>query len=50
MYLGTAFLATHESRMANSVKQMLVDSNADDLLLFRTLPAYYRSLPAGCWP
>ena len=45
VYLGTAFLATHESRMADSVKQMLVDSNADDLLLFRTLPAYYRSLP-----
>lgn len=45
VYIGTAFLATRESRMADKVKQMLVESNADDLLLFRTLPAFYRSLP-----
>ncbi len=45
VYIGTAFLATHENRMAANVKQMLVDCSADDLLLFRTNPAYYRSLP-----
>lgn len=45
VYLGTAFLATTESRMAENVKQMLVDSTADDLHLFRTLPAFYRSIP-----
>ena len=45
VYAGTLFLATEESRMAENVKQMLIRSTADDLLLFRTLPAYYRSLP-----
>lgn len=45
VYVGSAFLATTESRMADNVKQMLVDCTAEDLLLFRTLPAFYRSLP-----
>lgn len=45
VYVGSAFLATTESRMADNVKQMMVDCTAEDLLLFRTLPAFYRSLP-----
>ncbi|MDO4231057.1 MAG: nitronate monooxygenase [Lautropia sp.] len=45
VYIGSAFLATTESRMADNVKQMMVDCTAEDLLLFRTLPAFYRSLP-----
>lgn len=45
VFAGTVFLPTIESRMAESVKQRIVDSTAQDLLLFRTLPAYYRSLP-----
>lgn len=43
-YVGTRFLAAVESRAAESVKQLIVDSNAADLLLFRTTPSYYRSL------
>ena len=45
VYCGTAFLMSKESRMAENVKQAALSSNAFDLMLFRTLPAYYRSLP-----
>ncbi|MFB6349160.1 NAD(P)H-dependent flavin oxidoreductase [Moraxella sp. ZJ142] len=45
VFVGSVLLPTEENRMHDSVKQMLVDSTAQDLLLFRTLPAYYRSLP-----
>lgn len=45
VYVGTVLLPTLENRMADSVKQQIVDSTAQDLLLFRTQPAYYRSLP-----
>lgn len=45
VYVGTLFLATEESRAADKIKQMIVQSNANDLHLFRTNPAYYRSLP-----
>ena len=31
--------------MAENVKQAVLKANAKDLLLFRTMPAYYRSLP-----
>lgn len=44
-YCGTAFLMSEESRMAENVKQAVIKANAKDLLLFRTIPAYYRSLP-----
>lgn len=47
IYLGTAFLVTHESPTAGNVKQLLVESSAEDLLIYRTqtLNSYYRSLP-----
>lgn len=45
VYCGTAFLMSKESRMAPNVKQAVLSANAKDLLLFRTIPAYYRSLP-----
>ena len=44
VYCGTAFLMSKESRMADNVKQAVLSANALDLLLFRTIPAYYRSL------
>ncbi|MMZ49481.1 Nitronate monooxygenase [compost metagenome] len=44
VFLGSRFIPTVESPAAQSVKQMIVDSSAADLLLHRTLPAYYRSL------
>lgn len=46
-YCGTAFLMSEESRMAENVKQTVLKANAKDLLLFRTIPAYYRSLPGA---
>lgn len=45
VYCGSVFIASKENRAAAKVKQAIVDSSADDLLLFRTMPAYYRSLP-----
>lgn len=45
VWIGTAFIATKECRASEKVKQWIVDSTANDLLLFRTEPYYYRSLP-----
>ncbi|ARQ07379.1 putative nitronate monooxygenase [Macrococcoides canis] len=45
IFVGTAFLPTVESRMAENIKEQLIQSNANDMLLYRTKPAYYRSLP-----
>ena len=44
-YCGTVFLMSKESRMAENVKQAVLKANVRDLLLFRTLPDWYRSLP-----
>ncbi|WP_165089094.1 NAD(P)H-dependent flavin oxidoreductase [Neisseria yangbaofengii] len=45
VWIGTAFIATTECRASEKVKDWIVDSSANDLLLFRTEPYYYRSLP-----
>lgn len=45
VYAGTLFLATKESRMADTVKKMIVESTASDLLMFRSALSFYRSLP-----
>ncbi|WP_242258804.1 NAD(P)H-dependent flavin oxidoreductase [Streptococcus thoraltensis] len=45
VFVGSAFLATKESPSHQSVKDLIVKGTAEDLLLFRTLPAYYRSFP-----
>ncbi|MGM9891709.1 NAD(P)H-dependent flavin oxidoreductase [Limosilactobacillus sp.] len=46
VYSGTVFIASTECRADEKVKQLVVDSTAEDLLLFRTAPApFYRSLP-----
>lgn len=45
LWLGTAFIASAESRAHQSVKEWIVSATANDLLLFRTEPYYYRSLP-----
>lgn len=44
VFSGSLFLSSVESRMHEAVKQRLVQSNGLDLMLFRTMPAYYRSL------
>lgn len=45
VFAGRVFIPTKENPAAENVKQMIVDATAEDLLMFRTLPAYYRSLP-----
>lgn len=45
VYSGSAFIATKECRVPQSVKEQIIKANGLDLLLFRTLPDYYRSLP-----
>lgn len=45
VFVGSAFLTTEESPASPAVKDWIVKATAEDLLLFRTNPAYYRSLP-----
>lgn len=45
VFAGTVFIATKENPAANNVKQLIVDHTASDLLIFKTNPAYYRSIP-----
>lgn len=45
VWIGTAFIATNECRSHQKVKEWIVSATANDLLLFRTEPHYYRSLP-----
>lgn len=45
LFVGTAFLLAEESRMADNIKKTVLVSDANDLLLYRTKPAFYRSLP-----
>ena len=47
IYAGSVFIATQESRAARNVKDLIVQSSSHDLLLFRTEPYYYRSLPTA---
>ncbi|RBR96910.1 nitronate monooxygenase [Enterococcus faecalis] len=45
VFVGSVFIPVNESPAAQNVKELIVNSSAEDLLLFRTIPAYYRSLP-----
>jgi len=45
IFAGSVFIATEESRVPRSVKNKIIAASGLDLLLFRTLPHYYRSLP-----
>lgn len=45
LFVGTAFLMSEESRMAQNIKEAVLKADATDLVLYRTQPAYYRSLP-----
>lgn len=45
VFAGSVFISTIESRVPQSVKDKIIAANGLDLLLFRTLPNYYRSLP-----
>ena len=45
IFAGSVFIATVEIRVPRSVKNKFFAASGLDLLLFRTLPHYYRSLP-----
>ena len=45
LFVGTAFLLSQESIVAQNIKEQAIASDADDLLMYRTVPAFYRSLP-----
>lgn len=45
VYVGSAFIVAEENPAHPAVKAKIVQSSAEDLVLYRTLPAYYRSLP-----
>ena len=45
LYIGTAFMLSEESPVAQNIKELALKSDADDLIMYRTVPAYYRSLP-----
>lgn len=45
LYAGTAFMMAEESPLAENIKRMAVAASADDLVMYRTVPAFYRSLP-----
>lgn len=47
VYVGTRFLAANEAPVAQNVKEMIVHSSADELILYRVAPAYYRTLPVA---
>ena len=44
LYVGTAFMMAEESPLADNIKQTAVKADALDLLMYRTVPAWYRSL------
>ncbi len=45
LYVGTALMMSKESPLAENIKDLGVKADADDLIMYRTVPAYYRSLP-----
>ncbi|MFC5631208.1 MULTISPECIES: NAD(P)H-dependent flavin oxidoreductase [Streptococcus] len=45
LFIGTAFLMSQESILAENIKQEAIKANASDLLFYRAVPVYYRSLP-----
>ena len=45
LYVGTAFMMAEESPLADNIKQAAVHADALDLIMYRTIPAFYRSLP-----
>ena len=47
VFAGSVFISTIESRAHYSVKEKIIAANGLDLLLFRTIPSYYRSLPGA---
>ena len=47
IFVGTAFMMAQESILAKNIKEKALSLKATDLLLYRTTPAFYRSLPGN---
>ncbi|MEW7312820.1 nitronate monooxygenase [Buttiauxella gaviniae] len=45
VFAGSVFISTEESRVPQSVKDKIIEADGLDMMLFRTIPDYYRSLP-----
>ncbi|MBF6977576.1 nitronate monooxygenase [Aerococcaceae bacterium zg-BR22] len=45
LFVGTAFMMSEESILAPNIKELALNLTAPDLLLYRTIPAFYRSVP-----
>lgn len=45
LYVGTALMMSEESPMARNIKELGAKADATDLIMYRTVPAFYRSLP-----
>ncbi len=45
LYVGTAMMMPEESPPARIIKELALKANADDLIMYRTVPAFHRSLP-----
>ncbi|MBP2058244.1 enoyl-[acyl-carrier protein] reductase II [Lactobacillus colini] len=44
IYAGTAFLASKEAPMAQNIKERMLTTNAEEMLMFRAPNSFYRSL------
>ncbi|MBQ9221505.1 nitronate monooxygenase family protein [Succinivibrio sp.] len=44
LYVGTAFMMSEECPLADNIKTMAKNVDAHDLIMYRTIPAFYRSL------
>lgn len=44
LLVGTTFLLSEESLVADNIKQAAVNLNAEDMLMYRVLPAFYRTI------
>ncbi|HFI0596291.1 TPA: NAD(P)H-dependent flavin oxidoreductase [Streptococcus suis] len=45
LFVGTAFMMAEESVLADKIKGMALEADATDLIMYRTVPSFYRSLP-----
>ena len=45
LLVGTAFLLSEESLVADNIKNAVVNLNAEDMMMYRVLPAFYRTIP-----
>lgn len=45
LFVGTAFMMAEESVLAANIKEVALETDATEMIMYRTVPSYYRSLP-----